>query len=181
MKEKEKYNAARPDYPGLPDLKDLARWTAGSPHTGPAIMMGDFNAPRSIKYGPEEVEYGKMVDIFNSVGAFDAYRHLHKVNHPTVERPKNLLGQIFWGRKPTAKCLDYVFVKPAGGGLTIVPEKAEVLHDWKYKLKLDDVFKDWELLRRAFKWPTKLPPMDLSDHYPLRVTFKVCKSDEPRK
>ncbi len=53
--------------------------------------------------------------------------------------------------------LDYVYFKGSGGGLTLVPTEARVLRDWKYMDEACD------------------PPIetDLSDHYPLLVTFSI--------
>jgi hypothetical protein len=57
--------------------------------------------------------------------------------------------------------LDYVYVKPNGIGARLVPTRATVLRDWKF----------------LSRYPGGFPPvpvtMDLSDHYPLMVTFRL--------
>ncbi len=72
--------------------------------------------------------------------------------------PSNLLHRLFnppkRGEPGAPKCIDYVFVKESGRGLELTPVKAEVIQDWK------------EIL-------------DLSDHYPVAVTFQVTRT--PRR
>ncbi len=138
------------------DLKDLAAWTTVGPD--PTIMMGDFNVPRGDD--PKGIQYNKMANIFAYVGATDAYRDANNVtdNAPTVDNQRNFLGATFFNLtlKSESKCLDYVFYKPSGSGLTLEPIAAKVITNWTY-----------------------LSPygsnMDLSDHYPLLVTFKVTR------
>ncbi len=87
----------------------------------------------------------------------------------TAEMPSNLLHEKF---NPPEKgkphgapnCLDYVFVKQSGGGLELRPGRARVIRDWTYETKPGVI-------------------ADLSDHYPVTVTFQVATQavrDQPK-
>jgi endonuclease/exonuclease/phosphatase family metal-dependent hydrolase len=117
----------------------------------PAIMMGDFNIHRS--------KYGIMDQLFRKAGAMDAYVEVHGTGEggETVDWFKNRLAkEHFWLDEDPADPdlvdrIDYVYVKQSGAGLKLIPTEAYVMRDWKYG---DD-------------------NMDLSDHYPLVVKFRL--------
>ena len=151
----------------------------------PAIIMGDTNVHRS--------KYGFMNEIFTKAGAVDAYVAVHGTGEggETIDDKNNKLAQEFGGDPNcpgTENCfdrIDYVYVKEsptnsppvveagpdrrANEGdlvslaatfddeesmLTLVPTEATVIRDWKFDDGQD-------------------PDMDLSDHYPLSVTFEL--------
>jgi len=131
-----------------PNIRQLASQTTTN-HTGPAIMMGDLNVHRS--------KYGIMDQLFRKAGAVDAYVEVHGTGEggETIDWVENRLMQYFWpGANVTdPDCddrIDYVYVKPAGAGLRLVPTEAHVDRGGKYG---DN-------------------SMDLSDHYPLFVKFR---------
>jgi endonuclease/exonuclease/phosphatase family metal-dependent hydrolase len=144
------------------DIGDLAYWTIMGAKIGPAIMMGDLNVSDT-----DAAKYNQMVNIFAGVGALDAVRQLNKGNSATVDGAKNLLHQEFFPKKPDDEFqysrLDYVFYRPDGPGLTIKPESAKVITDWKY-----------------VPGDGKNVEMDLSDHYPVMVTFGLWAGPKPR-
>jgi len=144
------------------DIGDLAYWTIMGAKIGPAIMMGDLNVSDT-----DTAKYNQVVNIFAGVGALDAVRQLNKDNSATVDRAKNLLHQHFFPKKPDdeyppATRLDYVFYRPDGPGLTLKPESAKVITDWKY-----------------VPGDGKNVEMDLSDHYPVMVTFSLWTGPKP--
>lgn len=141
-----------------PNIKQIADRTAnarGVRLDAPAIMMGDFNISL------EGTSYEAMKSTFADVGAVDAYRKVRPQigeNDYTADVPSNALHAVFNPVKTgephgAPRCIDYVFVKQSGGGLELTPVKAEVIQDWKYARKKG--------------------PADLSDHYPVEVTFQV--------
>jgi endonuclease/exonuclease/phosphatase family metal-dependent hydrolase len=147
----------------LEDLRMIRDATVQAQDGPPAIMMGDFNIHRS--------RYGLMDQLFRKAGAVDAYIEVHGTAEggQTIDLANNKLAQIFCAddsktlyddcdvddpRVPTETILDridYVYVKQSGTGLRVVPTAAQVLHWW---------------------WYTE-NAMDLSDHYPLAVQFRV--------
>jgi|GEM_PF-6962861 len=143
------------------DIGDLAYWTVMGAKIGPAIMMGDLNV-----HDTDTAKYNQAASIFAGVGALDAVRQLNEGNSATVDGAKNLLHQYFFPKKTDDEypvtCLDYVFYRPDGPGLTIKPESAKVITDWKY------VPGDGENVE-----------MDLSDHYPVMVTFSLWAGPKP--
>ncbi len=140
---------------------DLAYWTVMGAETGPAIMMGDFNVN-----GMSAAKYDQMAGIFAGVGALDAVKQLNMRDFVTVDGEKNLLCQYFFPKKPDsefeASRLDHVFYRPDGPGLILKPESAKVITDWKY-VPADG----------------KNVEMDLSDHYPVMVTFSLWTGPKP--
>ena len=134
----------------------------------PAIMMGDFNIHAN--------KYGIMDELFRKAGAVDAYIEVHGTGEggETIDLKNNKLAQIFCEDKaetPYNDCntsdpnvyptemtidrIDYVYVKPSGAGLRLVPTDSYVIRNWKYG-----------------------DNMDLSDHYPLVAKFRLetgCK------
>ncbi len=152
--------------PGQPDLADLASWTtAGGSDTGPAIMMGDFNVS---DIGREGADYRKMADIFAGVGALDAYRQANNHSGVTVSWAANPLMQVFYpgasAEQKKPQCIDHVFYRPGGSGFTIKPAAAKVITDWKYPHKTKQ--------KTVESW-------DVSDHYPVLVTFEASKGPNP--
>jgi endonuclease/exonuclease/phosphatase family metal-dependent hydrolase len=145
-----------------PDIADLAYWTTmGALKIGPAIMMGDLNVGDNDDDG---AKYNKMAKIFTGVGALDADRQVNKRNGITVNWASNQLLQYFFPKlTDTRKCIDYVFYRPDGPALTIKPESAKVITDWKYPVLMNG----------------KTIEMDLSDHYPVVVTFGVWAGPKP--
>jgi len=144
------------------DMGDLAYWTVMGAKIGPVIMMGDLNVSNT-----DTAKYSQAVSIFAGVGAQDAVRQLNKGNTATVDGTKNLLHQYFFPKKKPedefpVTCLDYVFYRPDGPGLTIKPESAKVITDWKY-----------------VPGDGKNVEMDLSDHYPVMVTFSLWPGPKP--
>lgn len=120
----------------------------------PAIMMGDFNIHRG--------KYGIMDQLFRKAGAVDAYIEVHGTGEggETTDWVENRLYQIFWPdvnpNDPDAvDRIDYVYFKPSGSGLRLVPTEAYVIRDWKYYSA------------------GAAGNMDLSDHYPLVVRFRL--------
>jgi endonuclease/exonuclease/phosphatase family metal-dependent hydrolase len=145
-----------------PDIADLAKWTTiGALKIGPAIMMGDFNVGDIDDDG---AKYNKMANIFTGVGALDADRQVNKRNGITVNWAANQLLQFFFpDLTETRKCIDYVFYRPDGPGLTIKPESAKVITDWKYSGQMKG----------------KTIEIDLSDHYPVVATFSLWNGPKP--
>jgi len=127
------------------DIRDLAKWATIK--IGPAIMMGDFN----VGYK----NYKDMADFFKKTyGAIDAYREAtgNEFNDPTSDHEANKLYLKFTEHPDSEKnCIDYVFLRPNGSGLKLVPKSAKVITDWNYGTD----------------------HIDLSDHYPVKVTFSV--------
>lgn len=147
----------------LEDLRMIRDATVQAQDGPPAIMMGDFNIHRS--------RYGLMDQLFRKAGAVDAYIEVHgtAAGGQTIDLANNKLAQIFCAddsktpyddcdvddpRVPTETILDridYVYVKQSGAGLRVVPTAAQVLRGWRYTESA----------------------MDLSDHYPLAVQFRI--------
>ncbi len=139
--------------------------TGGSVIDSPAIMMGDFNV-----HARWQGEFDRLKQNFSKYDAVDAYREVHPCDSEelmseddyTIDRQKNALHQKFF--KPSAypkldrDRIDYVFVKKSGVGLELKPVEAEVIRDWKYQ-------------------HTKKELLDLSDHYPVKVKFKVTTTN----
>ena len=101
---------------------------------GPAIMMGDLNVVYTVD---DAANYNQMANIFTGVGAIDADRQVNKRNGSTINGAANLLLLYFFPteKDQRTKSLDYVFYRPDGPGLTIKPESAKVITDWKYRTK----------------------------------------------
>jgi len=145
--------------------------TGGSVIDRPAIMMGDFNV-----HARWEGQFDLLKRKFAKHDAIDAYREVHPCDSEehmseddyTIDRQKNWLLQIFFKPSKDPRMdrdrIDYVFVKKSGGGLELKPVKAEVIHDWKYEVVL--------------KNRSKLSA-DLSDHYPVKVKFKLTHTTTP--
>lgn len=137
--------------PGQPNIRQIVQEIKANEI--PAIMMGDFNVHKS--------NYQTMNNIFNSIGAVDAFREVHKnyVNgEETTDLQENRLNQIFSPKKDpndrgegNLDRIDFVYVKQSGAGLKLLPKDAYVIRDWKYQ--------------------SERGLMDLSDHYPLMVKF----------
>ena len=149
------------------NVQELANKTIiknGSVIDSPAIIMGDFNIHAIIDKG----SYGRLINNFAKLNAVDAYREVHPCDNEermseddyTIDGQKNELHKKFFPSSKTRDRIDYVFVKKSGGGLELTPVEAEVLHDWKYEAV-------WN--KRA----------DLSDHYPVKVKFKVTRTTTP--
>ncbi len=152
----------------LEDIKIIRDQTIGQ-YDLPAIMMGDFNIHAS--------KYPIMDQLFRKAGAIDAYIEVHGTGEggETIDLKNNQLARIFCEDKPetsyndcnisdprvyptemTRDRIDYIYVKPSGSGLRLVPTDAYVIRNWKYGAG----------------------SMDLSDHYPLFVKFRLetgCK------
>jgi endonuclease/exonuclease/phosphatase family metal-dependent hydrolase len=139
--------------------------TGGSVIDSPAIMMGDFNV-----HARAGGQFDRLRKNFAKYDAVDAYREVHPCDNEermsegdyTTDWQKNELMRKFF--KPNKDApnmdrdrIDYVFVKKSGGGLELKPVEAEVIHDWKYQHTRKKLF-------------------DLSDHYPLKVKFKVTRT-----
>ncbi len=130
----------------------------------PAIMMGDFNV-----HARYQVEFDRLKEKFAKYDAVDAYREVHPCDSEermteddyTIDREKNLLHQEFFKPNKDPRIdrdrIDYVFVKKSGSGLELKPVEAEVIRDWKYQHTTEKVY-------------------DLSDHYPVKVKFKVTRT-----
>jgi len=136
-----------------PNIHQLVSGTIAG-HGGPAIMMGDLNVPHPSRQG--EIEYSTMRGIFAKAGAIDAYLKVHGAVDEsafTVNKEQNLLWQLFTPDrrvKGTNTCLDYVFVKESGAGLTLRTEKAEVIRDWTYQLAVGGWRDTW-----SGKWSSR--------------------------
>jgi len=125
----------------------------------PAIMMGDFNV--------HATKYPIMDTIFSLAGARDAYVAVHGKNlenAETLDVPSNKLALHFDPEKTSRTessfdRIDYIYVKESGTGFRLIPVEARVIRDWKY----DD---------------GAVPDMDLSDHYPLAVKFRIQSGAE---
>ncbi len=157
-----------------PNIRQLASQTTTN-HTGPAIMMGDLNVRDDREEG--KGEYATMRGIFATVGAIDAYLKVHGTdpgNACTVNKKGNLLHRLFTTKMRVEDAnvrLDYVFVRESGAGWRLKPEKAEVIRDWKYPVAASDL--DGHPHMSAPKGVSHTIPMDLSDHYPVKITFSV--------
>jgi hypothetical protein len=140
-------------------------------HPGlPAIMLGDFNVHKS--------KYGIAASIFRGIGAVDAYCAVNEqdceenvnglwIGGQTIDCLNNQLYQIFnpdkdcsqqavYPKESTFDRIDYVYVKQEADNWRLVPMEAYVIRDWKYE------------------GPNlALLGLDLSDHYPLVVRFKL--------
>jgi len=137
----------------LEDIKIIRDQTVVD-ENAPAIMMGDFNIHRG--------KYGIMDQLFRKAGAVDAYIEVHGTAEggETADWVENRLYQYFWPDANVADPdsddrIDYVYVKPSGGGLRLVLTEAYVIRDWKYYSA------------------GAASDMDLSDHYPLVVKFRL--------
>ena len=128
---------------------------------GPILLCGDFNVIAEAKGGALKMpEYIEMDRILNTVGMLDCFRIANPYT-PSPVRPgytydlyANLLGQYFdpQGHPPEQR-LDYFYAKLAG----MVVTKCQVLNQgWVY----------------PGPEPSS-PLMDLSDHYPLYMEFKL--------
>lgn len=174
--------------PSQPNIRQLASQTTAN-HTGPAIMMGDLNV-RDDR-GEGRGEYATMTGIFAAVGAIDSYLQVHGAdtkNAYTVDKEENLLHLLFTTRRRVQDAkvrLDYVFVREPGAGWRLTPGQAEVIRDWTYPVAAFDL--DGHPHRSA---PEGAPhnqnstarlqepdtiQMDLSDHYPVKIAFRVQK------
>lgn len=157
-----------------PNIRQLASQTTAN-HTGPAIMMGDLNVSDDRNEG--KGEYATMRGIFATVGAIDAYLEVHgtdPANACTVNKKENLLHRLFTTTTRVEDAnvrLDYVFVRESSAGWRLKPEKAEVIRDWKYPAAVSDL--DGNPHMSALKDVSHTIPMDLSDHYPVKITFSV--------
>ncbi len=153
----------------LEDIKIIRDATIVDEEGPPAIMMGDFNIHAS--------KYPIMDQLFRKAGAIDAYIEVHGTAEggETIDLKNNKLARIFCEDKPETSyddCdvsdprvyptemsidrIDYVYFKPSGGGMRLIPTDAYVIRNWKYGAD----------------------NMDLSDHYPLVVKFRLetgCK------
>jgi parallel beta-helix repeat protein len=133
----------------LEDIKIIRDATVLDEDGPPAIMMGDFNIHRG--------KYGIMDQLFRKAGAVDAYIEVHGTGDggETIDWYNNKLTPHFWsdpkGDPDAVDRIDYVYVKQSGAGLRLVPTEAHVIRNWKYGGD----------------------NMDLSDHYPLAVKFKI--------
>jgi endonuclease/exonuclease/phosphatase family metal-dependent hydrolase len=131
----------------MQDIRDLVELTIKTDPVIPAIMMGDFN----IRYN----NYEKMANIFKEAcGAIDAYGEAtgKASNDPTVDHEANKLYPKFTKYPDSKKdCIDYVFFQPDSSRLKLKAKSAMVIKDWNYGNDR----------------------MDLSDHYPVLVTFYV--------
>jgi endonuclease/exonuclease/phosphatase family metal-dependent hydrolase len=115
----------------------------------------------------DKKSYGRLIKNFAKLNAVDTYREVHPCdneermseNDYTIDGQKNELNKKFLD-SPSRDRIDYIFVKKSGGGLELTSVEAEVLHDWKYEAV-------WN--KRA----------DLSDHYPVKVKFKVTRTTTP--
>ncbi len=135
--------------------------TSGSAIDSPAIMMGDFNV-----HARWQGQFDRLKEKFAKYDAVDAYREVHPCDSEermseddyTIDREKNALHQKFFKPSEDPKIdrdrIDYVFVKKSGGRLELKPVEADVIRDWKYQHTRKELF-------------------DLSDHYPVKVKFKV--------
>ncbi|HUU16379.1 MAG TPA: endonuclease/exonuclease/phosphatase family protein [Sedimentisphaerales bacterium] len=128
----------------LEDMKIIRDETMVDKDGPPAIMMGDFNVHAS--------KYGIMDQLFRKAGAVDAYIEVHGTGEggETIDWYNNKLLAHFHPEQPPSR-IDYVYVKQTGAGLKLIPTEAHVIRNWKYG---DD-------------------NMDLSDHYPLVVKFRL--------
>jgi hypothetical protein len=134
----------------LEDMKIIRDRTVMDEDGPPAIMMGDFNIHRG--------KYGIMDELFGKASAVDAYEQVADAiqDGNTIDWNSNKLMQYFWPHVDPADPdlvdrIDYVYVKQSGAGLELVPTGALVFRHWTYGA--DD--------------------MELSDHYPLFVTFSL--------
>jgi endonuclease/exonuclease/phosphatase family metal-dependent hydrolase len=148
----------------LEDIKIIRDQTVVDEDGPPAIMMGDFNIHAD--------KNGIMDQIFRKAGAVDAYIEVHGTGAggETVDLRNNKFHQHLCQDDPATpgnECdpydqsvytkgrIDYVYYKPSGAGLRIVPKEACVIRDWQYHSEDAN------------------DQMDLSDHYPLLVKFKI--------
>ena len=153
----------------LEDMKIIRDATIVDEDGPPAIMMGDFNIHAS--------KYPIMDQLFRKAGAIDAYIEVHGTAEggETIDLKNNKLAPKFCEDKPETSyndCdisdprvyptemsidrIDYVYFKPSGAGLRLVPTEAYVIRNWKYGAD----------------------SMDLSDHYPVFAKFRLetgCK------
>jgi endonuclease/exonuclease/phosphatase family metal-dependent hydrolase len=139
----------------LEDMKMIRDETVVDKDGPPVIMMGDFNV--------KATKYGIMDQLFRKTGAFDAYVEVHGTGEggETVDWYNNKLMRIFYSEDAPAR-IDYVYFKPSGAGARLVPIDANVIRDWKYPS------------------PSAGGDMDLSDHYPLVVKFRLEAGCEPQ-
>ena len=130
----------------MEDIKMIRDATVVGADGPPAIMMGDFNVQRGTN--------GIMNAIFKQAGAVDAYLEVHGTGEggETVNSTNNLFALHFAKTNLNSERIDYVYVKQSGQGVWLDPINAHVVRDWKL-----------------------LEPegMDLSDHYPLSVEFRL--------
>jgi len=143
----------------LEDIRIIRDQTVVDEDGPPAIMMGDLNIHRG--------KYGIMDELFRKAGAVDVYIEVNGTGEggETIDIYANGLAQYFHKQQgfpwppvdpDLVDRIDYVYVKPSGAGLRLVPTKARVDRGWKYGAD----------------------NMDLSDHYPLFVKFRLetgCK------
>ena len=142
----------------LEEIKIIRDRTVVDEDGPPAIMMGDFNVHRD--------KYGIMNELFGKAGAVDAYIEVHGTDAggETGDLSNNKLAQYFCPGDEEA-CdpdnpdnapdrVDYVYVRQSGAGLRLVPTEAHVFRDWKYDSSSEGT-------------------IDLSDHFPLFVKFKI--------
>jgi endonuclease/exonuclease/phosphatase family metal-dependent hydrolase len=142
----------------LEDMKIIRDETVVDDDSPPAIMMGDFNIHRG--------KYGIMDELFGKAGAVDAYEQVADAvqDGNTIDINANGLARYFHLQQglpwpPTDPDLvdriDYVYVKQSGADLELVPTDANVDNTWNYYSSRYGSY------------------VDLSDHYPLFVTFRL--------
>ncbi len=126
------------------DIKMIRDATIDVEDGPPAIMMGDFNIDRN--------EYGLVNEIFHQAGAVDAYVKVHGTGEggETVST-NNVLYRYFYKDGSDHERIDYVYVKQSGNGAWLVPTNATVIRNWQMPVNHED----------------------LSDHYPVRVDFRL--------
>ncbi len=142
----------------MEDIKIIAEETITAAGF-PAVMLGDLNV--------HATKYPIMDRIFRIAGARDAYVAVHGENmgnFQTLDIPSNKLALHFDPEKTSRTegsfdRIDYIYVKESGNQFSLRPVEAHVIRDWKY----DDGAK---------------ANMDLSDHYPLIITFRIASGRE---
>jgi endonuclease/exonuclease/phosphatase family metal-dependent hydrolase len=169
-----------------PNIRQIASQTTTN-HTGPAIMMGDLNVLDDR--GEGKGEYATMRGIFAAIDAIDAYLKVHGAdaeNACTVNKKENLLHRLFTTKTSVEDAnvrLDYVFVRESGAGWRLKPEKAEVIRDWKYPVAAFHKYGHPHMSapidaphsqdRTTGLHEPETILMDMSDHYPVKITFSV--------
>eukprot|EP00727_Mastigamoeba_balamuthi_P009580 m51a1_g5244 hypothetical protein (350) ;mRNA; r:17665-19773 len=142
-----------------PQLELLARAAEAPLPAGArcAVVLGDLNVAESAESGDLSDEYAKLRDRLRAAGLVDAYRAAHPDRSAdpgtsSGDVAANALSRR-WGAGSRAVRNDFVFV-PAGARVVA----AEVARDWKAVDR---------------KLPEGHPEraIDVSDHYPLFVTF----------
>jgi hypothetical protein len=134
----------------LEDMRIIRDKTIRDENEPPAIMIGDFN----VHYW----KYGIMDEIFKKSGAIDAYVKVHGTGSggETINWHANRLMQWFTRNEAVDEDqklarIDYAYAKRNGAGYWLHPVGANVIRDWTYRAD----------------------NLDLSDHYPLMVEFRL--------